>query len=183
MIQYIWTNCVEKRKIMISFKKWFNNFLLESTGQEYGPLYHGGLWDGRKPMKVNGKGALGIGGYLTQNITKAASYAKDTGNPDAKIVECYARLNKPLVIENLFNHPVTEALIKLGMDKQRAINLVERTEEKYGYIGTQLKTLAQQHGYDGLIQLDRDDPEEISELVIWNPQQINRISQVMDYKP
>lgn len=167
---------------MESFKKMFYNILNESGSSEYGPLYHGGLWDGRKPMKVGGRGALGIGGYLTADIAKAAAYAKDTNNPGAKIVECYVKLNKPLIIENQMNHPVTEALIKLGIDKQQAINLVERTEEKYGYIGTQLKTVAQQLGYDALIQLDRDDLEEISELVIWSPHQISRISQVMDYQ-
>ena len=121
-----------------------------------------------KPSK---EGSLGSGVYLTPKTEFANEYAHpyvpgssslDSGN----VLPVYAQLKNPLVIEGT-GDPMIEALVKLGMDEDKAVRMVERAYENKGYIGKEVETRARAQGYDGLMQYGRDG--NLSEVVSYNP--------------
>ncbi len=133
-----------------------------------GPVYHGGTWDGSKPIKVTGRGALGIGAYFTPILEIAQNYAKESGG---QVVKAYLRINKPLEIfsDDKREHPMVTALVTIGMNRQKADLFVEKQEEKYGYMGSQIKNLALAKGYDAIYQYFNGS---LREIVIWNKTQV-----------
>jgi hypothetical protein len=146
---------------MLRYCEWY---ILEFSNGVY-RVYHGGLWDGKKLLKINGRGSLGVGAYFSGDINKARSYADESGG---NLLEVEVRLNKPLILGGIFLNPAVEGLVKLGVNEKKAIQIVEKDEEIYGYIGSQLKNLGLKQGYDGIIQLDKVNKSEISELVVWS---------------
>lgn len=134
----------------------------------YGPFFHGGTWDGAKPIKI-GRGSLGTGAYFTPNIERAKEYAKDK---NGLLIQAHLELNNPLLIEMKRNkggwlegHPCILALVKLGMSYDKATKKVEKTEEEKGYMGKEISNLAMKQGYDSLmIAIDG----VLSEVVIWS---------------
>ena len=78
----------------------------------------------------------------------------------------HAQLRNPLIIEGTHNDPMIEALIKLGVDENKASRMVEKAYEEKGYIGKQVQSRAQAQGYDGLMQYRDGD---LSEVVSYNP--------------
>jgi hypothetical protein len=151
-------------------------FLFEEVDHNkfnYGPVYHGGTWDGVSPIKTTGRGALGSGAYFTPNKSIAENYAKEKGG---KVIETYLKLKKPLEIHmysNNFSHPCVQALVKLGVNEEKAAEKVDEIEGKKGYMGKQISSLATGKGYDGLIQYFDGEPKEI---VIWNSKQVKPIT-------
>lgn len=138
----------------------------------FGPVYHGGTWDGIKSIKVNGRGALGVGAYFTPDKSVAADYAAESGG---KVVETFLSIKNPLKIYSIKGdgkHPVSEAFISLGMEANKAYSLVEKIEEKYGYVGTQLKTLAVSKGFDSIFQYFNGN---LREIVVWNKEQVKLV--------
>lgn len=134
-----------------------------------GPVYHGGNWDGIKPIKTTGRGALGSGAYFTPIRSLAEQYAAESGG---KVVTAYLYMNNPLKIygyKNTFSHPCVEALVLLGVNRQKAEQKVERAEESKGYVGREISSLALAANYDGLIQYFEGQPREI---VVWNAAQV-----------
>lgn len=144
--------------------------LLEGPGHSFGPVYHGGNWDGRKSIKVTGRGALGVGAYFTPIQSKADQYAKEAGGTT---IGAYLDINKPLVIHATRDeHPCVQALVTLGIAEDKAYKLVERVEEKYGYMGSEIKNLAMKQGYDGIFEYFNN---VLTEIVIWNQNQVKTI--------
>jgi hypothetical protein len=146
------------------------DILYESGQFSIGPVYHGGSWNGIKPIKVTGRGSLGIGAYFTPDRSKAQTYAAEAEN--GKVIAAYLNINNPLKIfmsGKDFSHPCVQALVLLGMDKDRAIKLVERIEEQKGYMGGEIKKLALEKGYDGIFQYFNG---ELKEIVVWNSMQV-----------
>lgn len=144
-----------------------------NSGFNLGPLYHGGTWDGKTPIKVNGRGALGTGAYLAPSRERAQGYAKESGGN--KVIEVYVKINKPLDLNmglDRGEHPCIKALVLLGMKPDKAERLVERVEEQKGYMGKEISNLAQQQGYDGLCQYVGG---ELTEVVVWNAQQVSLV--------
>lgn len=132
-----------------------------------GPVYHGGTWDGIKLIKVNGRGALGVGAYFTPNQSVAEDYARESGG---QVIETMLRVRNPLKIESGdASHPMVNALVQLGMKPGRAEAMVEREEEKHGYMGGQVKKLALDQGYDAIFQYFNGT---LREIVIWSPYQV-----------
>lgn len=129
-------------------------------------VYHGGRWDGRTPIKVNGRGALGIGAYFSPDPQVATEYARDSGLN--YIVRCELNLTNPLTIDEAgHSHPAVQALIQLGIDEKMATRLISNAEERKGYPGTEISSRALAAGHDGLI---RKYNGQIREIVIWQPQ-------------
>lgn len=119
-----------------------------------------------KPSK---EGALGSGSYLTPKPDMAGLYAgQSRPHEGGNILPVYAQIKNPLVIEGN-GDPMIEALIKLGMDEDKASRMVERAYENKGYIGKEVESRARAAGYDGLMQY-RDG--ELSEVVSYNPNAI-----------
>ncbi len=138
----------------------------------YGPFFHGGTWDGAKPIKID-RGGLGTGAYFTPDIERAKEYAK---YKNGLLIQAYLELNNPLLIEMKSNergwlegHPCILALVQLGMKYDKATKKVEKTEEEKGYMGKEISTLAMKQGYDSLM-IARDGT--LSEVVIWNSNKV-----------
>jgi hypothetical protein len=150
----------------------FYNLLTEETSNLL-TVYHGGMWDGKTPIKVNGRGALGVGAYFTPLKHVAEMYAKESGG---NVVQVQLNIKNPLKIESGDRaHPVINALVQLGMKPEKAEVLVDREEEKFGYVGGQVKKLALQQGYDGIFQYFDGT---LREVVIWNSMQVVHEPQV-----
>jgi hypothetical protein len=61
------------------------------------------------------------------------------------------------------------ALVALGVNQEKATSVVEREEEKHGYMGGQVKNLAISQGYDAIFQYFNGT---LTEIVIWNAYQV-----------
>jgi hypothetical protein len=132
-----------------------------------GPVYHGGNWDGIKPIKTTGRGALGVGAYFTPIKNVAEYYTKETGG---KLLQTNLQVKNPLKIESGdASHPMVAALVQLGINREKAEMVVEKEEEKHGYMGGQVKNLAIKQGYDAIFQYFKGT---LREIVIWNSAQV-----------
>jgi hypothetical protein len=126
-----------------------------------------------RQFKPSKEGALGSGVYMTPKADYAGYYAVITpyGAPPStggNVLPVYAQMRNPLVI-NGEGDPMIEALIKLGLDENKASRIVERAYENKGYIGKEVESRARAAGYDGLMQY-RDG--ELAEVVSYNPSAI-----------
>ncbi len=106
-----------------------------------------------------------------QNTGLKALNQRNSGNilPEQEggnMLPVYAQLRNPLVIEGTHADPMIEALVKLGVDEDKAANMVEKAYEQKGYIGKQVENRARAAGYDGLLQYRDGD---LSEVVSYNP--------------
>jgi hypothetical protein len=121
-----------------------------------------------KPIKVTGRGALGIGAYFTPTLEIAQNYANESGG---QVIKAYLKVNNPLEIfsDDKREHPMVAALVTLGMDRQKADLFVEKQEEKYGYMGSQIKNLASAKGYDAIYQYFNGS---LREIVVWDKTQV-----------
>jgi hypothetical protein len=125
-----------------------------------------------RQLKPSKEGALGSGAYMTPKADFAGSYAEELGG---NVLPVYAQLKNPLIIKahpdpERYRDPMIEALTQLGMDENKAANMVERAYDQQGYIGKQVQSRAQAQGYDGLMQYDRNG--DLSEVVSYNPSAI-----------
>lgn len=148
-------------------------------------LYHGttvtekGGSQALSSLKPSKEGALGSGVYLTPKTDLAGSYTgygpsgvrqTDSGVAavGGNILPVYAQLKNPLILEGR-GDPMVEALIKLGLDENKASRMVERAYENKGYIGKEVESRARAAGYDGLLQYRDGD---LGEVVVYNPSAI-----------
>lgn len=155
------------------------NILFENSDDQFpiekynfGPVYQGGTWDGKKPLRVGGRGALGSGGYFSPEKKYTERYKQESGG---HIIEAYLDLKNPLEISmesGKFSHPCVQALIKLGMNEDKAYTLVERVEEQKGYLGTEISRLAMPKGYDGIFQYFDG---VLKEVVVWRSDQARAV--------
>jgi hypothetical protein len=160
----------------LSFSQFHN--IKESTSK-LGPVYHGGSWDGSKQIKTNGRGALGQGAYFTPDIKIAEQYAKESGLP--YVVEAFLHIMNPLVIHTNtgeMSHPCVDAFVQLGIDKDKAVAMVEKIEDQYGYVGKQISSRAVPQGYDGILQYFNN---RLREIVVWNAIQVQQTKTINTY--
>jgi hypothetical protein len=116
-------------------------------------------------IKPSKEGALGSGAYLTPKSNFASEYASEMGG---NMLPVHAQIRNPLVIEGT-GDPMIEALVKLGLDEDKAARMVERAYENKGYIGKEVESRARAAGYDGLMQYRNGD---LNEVVSYNPNAI-----------
>lgn len=124
--------------------------------------------DGIKAVKTTGRGALGSGAYFTPIKDVAQDYAAESGG---QVIQTRLRVHNPLKIytDNYKVHPMVDALVQLGVEQAKAQAFVEKEEERKGYIGSQVKNLAQSKGYDAIFQFFNG---KLREIVIWNANQV-----------
>jgi hypothetical protein len=151
-------------------------------------LYHGTMaTEGGKRneairrLKPSKEGALGSGVYMTPKPNYASNYALDHMTPEVyassmgdafeagNVLPVHAQIRNPLIIGNTGERidPAAEALMKLGIDKDKAQSMVERLYEDKGNIGKQIQARAQAQGYDGLMLYHTDGT--LGEVVSYNP--------------
>jgi hypothetical protein len=132
-----------------------------------------------RQFKPSKEGALGSGVYLTPKTDFASSYTgyspsgvrqtdSDIAAVGGNVLPVYAQLKNPLILEGR-GDPMVEALIKLGLDENKASKMVERAYENKGYIGKEVESRARAAGYDGLMQYRDGD---LAEVVSYNPSAI-----------
>jgi hypothetical protein len=124
-------------------------------------------------IKPSKEGALGSGVYLTPDSSRASGYAEspwdsklDLERHSPNVLPVHAQIRNPLIIEGTHSDPMIEALVKLGVDEDKAANMVEKAYEEKGYIGKQVENRARAAGFDGLLQYRDGD---LSEVVSYNP--------------
>jgi len=153
-----------------------SSILFEDNNYEaskFGPVFHGGKWDGSTPIKVTGRGALGSGAYFTPIREIAERYAEESGG---KVVEAYLDIKKPLEIhmgKNKFEHPCIMAMVQLGIPEEKAQEKIEKIEELKGYVGKEISTLATKQGYDAIFQYFNGI---LKEIVIWNSNKVTPVT-------
>jgi hypothetical protein len=169
------TKSADRQTDTPEFKRWFADSVMTENGKPGGEplvLYHGGFDfaqapDGKAVPKVNGRGALGVGFYMTPDEERARGYAEDNSGAVSSV---YVRMERPLEIRlSRGQDPMVEALVALGLDRDKAARKVESAYEKYGYVGSEVKNLALNKGYDGLVEYIGN---KMSEVVVWNPTQV-----------
>lgn len=148
-----------------AFRSWFGDSqVVDSSGKPL-VVYHGTTGD-YTSLKLSSEGALGAGIYLTPNAEFAGNYASGSG---ANIIPVYVSMQNPLIIDGGRDDPMIYALVKLGVDRDRAVRMVERAYDEHGYIRRQVMSRALAAGHDGLIQY-RDG--RVAEIVAYNPSQV-----------
>jgi hypothetical protein len=84
------------------------------------------------------------------------------------VIETRLRVRNPLKIESGDrSHPMIAALVQLGVNEEKAVAMVEKEEEKHGYMGGQVKKLALAQGYDAIFQYF-NGIQHIMKLVAFN---------------
>lgn len=163
------------------FKNIFSKLLEEnSRAIGFGPVYHGGGWDGLSPIKIAGRGALGAGAYFSPIRSVAEKYAREQGGV---VIEAFLDISNQLEIRmksGTFKHPCVDALIQLGLDPEIAFRKVEKIEENKGYLGKEISTLALAKGYDALFQYFDGT---LKEIVIWNSNKVLRDVRDLNSRP
>ena len=151
----------------MNFKDFYSIFL-ENESEGYGPVYHGGKWDGISPIKMD-RGALGTGAYFTPDKERALWYANQSGK-GSRVIESYLDIKNPLkVYSDTGIHVCVQALEILGMSKEKAEKLVEKVEEEKGYLGKEISSRAIKQGYDCIFYYYKG---EFKEVVIWNSDKV-----------
>lgn len=133
------------------------------------------------PSPAHASGYSGVPNDEALELMLASPYQQDTalgllnkrnagemlpGQEGGNMLPVYAQVKNPLVIEGTHADPMIEALVKLGVDEDKAVRMVERAYENKGYIGKEVETRARAAGYDGLMQYRNGD---LSEVVSYNP--------------
>ena len=161
------------------FKKFYQNSVLVDESGNPIVLYHGTTKD-IESFKVGKEGgSLGNGIYLTPSQDFADEYAKEEGG---NVIPVYAHITNPLIIDgSISRDPMIEALVKLGVDRDKADQIVEKAYEDKGYITNEVKSRATKQGFDGILQYKDGN---LTELVAFSPNQIkSAVSNTGEFDP
>jgi hypothetical protein len=162
------------------FRRWFGESVMTENGEPGGKplvLYHGGFdfasaSEGKSVPKVGSRGALGVGFYMTPDLEIAEDYANVGSTQGGKVNKLYARVTRPLEIgkdgKDAYD-PAVDALVQLGVAREKAQRMAENAYEKYGYLGSEIKKRAIEQGYDGIAKYNNG---KLTEVVVWSAPQI-----------
>jgi len=158
------------------FKEWFGNSKLVDENGDPMVMYHGTDQDIER-FKLSKEGNLGKGIYLTPDPTRASAYADVSAEgvkrkQGANVLPLHAALKNPLEIEHYKNtgsQEGTSALMKLGLSKEKARDIIEKGFEKNGNLTGELFSRAKAAGHDGIIV--RKDGK-IYEALAFDPTQV-----------
>lgn len=128
-------------------------------------------------FKKEKEGVLGGGGvYITPNKKYAERFAKEDVLGDSKkdgfVSELKADFKNPLIVDITSdkNYPEIELLKKLGLNEDKAADVVEKALEQKGSLTNEVKNKVIKQGYDSII-LKKDG--EIQEALIYNTNNIS----------
>lgn len=112
-------------------------------------------------------GSLGSGVYTTPQADFANSYAENIGG---NVLPLFANIKNPLVLHSEgAADPMVDALVKLGVTKDKAERIVEKAYEDKGYITKEVSSRALKQGHDGIMQYRNG---KLMEVVPFNGSQL-----------
>ena len=143
-------------------------------------FYHGTSEHIKGDLNPSTEGFLGRGIYITPDAEFAGSYTK-TDSPEPLIKEggnirpVKVNIKNPLILETdskTRHNANVMALEKLGVNKDKAFDIVDKAYEEKGNLTTQISSRAQKKGYDSIIfKVDG----KIQELLVYNKKDVKSI--------
>ena len=140
-------------------------------------------------FKLSKRGALGAGIYAAPDPKRASTYALEGAEGDrspegANVRPIYVDLKNPLIIDKTnmerVADPAVQALILLGVNEDKAADIIDKAYYEYGFPGNEIKSRAIKAGYDGIVYKDKDG---IIEVVAYNSNQITSAIQAKNTSP
>jgi hypothetical protein len=157
------------------FKKWFSGSKIVDKSGNPMRVYHG-TNKSFTTFKLSPEGVLGKGIYLTPDALRASQYSAESAFGDRRgegsnVIPLYVSIKNPLVVyeDSKYKNPSVDALVALGIDREKALNIVDKAFEQKGNLTGQIYKKAQSRGYDGIV-LYRDN--EIFEIVAFSSNQL-----------
>jgi hypothetical protein len=139
-------------------------------------FYHGTDQD-ITTFKPSKEGALGKGIYITPNAEYASSYTEENAfgekrGTGANVIPLYARVENPVVITYKLGYdPAVQALEALGVNTDKAIDIIEKANEEKGNPTTEIMSRAKKAGHDAIFYME-EDGKTIREAVVFDPSQV-----------
>jgi hypothetical protein len=165
------------------FEEWIGDSVAIDENGEPIVFYHGTDQD-IKTFKPSKEGTLGKGIYITPNPEYAGDYTEESQfgekrGTGANVIPLYARVEFPLIVDfKRGHHPAVQALEKLGVNPDKAVDIVEKANEEKGNITNELMSRAKKIGHDAIFYKNEDGT--IREAVVFEP---NQLKSVFNQKP
>lgn len=173
------------------FRRWFGDSkVVDELGQPL-VVYHGGfdVAGAKKPeFRISKRSGYGSGIYFTPNREYAEPYTRETGEAEpvanGVIGEYLLKVERPfLVWSSAYGDDI---LVRLGWDRERALEFLEREYERYGGIAQVFQRAAQLKGFDGLFVLAKRFPPgeapsrldvrtDVTEIVVFEKTQVKSV--------
>jgi hypothetical protein len=151
----------------VDFKRWFAGSKIVDKNGNPMRVYHG-TDKNFTIFKLSPEGVLGKGIYLTPNPELASSYSSDSAFGDHRgegcnVIPLYASIKNPLIINvnPKYLNPSVDALVALGINREKAVNIVDKAFEEKGNLTGQIYKKAQLQGYDGMVVYKQNEMFEI----------------------
>lgn len=153
------------------FEQWFRGSKIVDKDGKPLKLYHG-TDKYFTSFRLSKEGALGKGIYLTPSTERASGYSTDSAFGEkirgGMVIPLYASIKNPLVVSEDRNLSV-DALVALGIDRKKALQMVEKAFEQKGNLFGQIFNKAISQGYDGIVVYRGN---ELWEVVAFDPTQV-----------
>jgi len=157
------------------FEQWFRGSkIIDNSGKPL-RVYHG-TNKSFSIFKLSPEGVLGKGIYLTPDPKRASEYSAESAfgerrGEGSNVIPLYASIKNPLIVheDEQYKNPSVDTLVALGVDREKAANVVDKAFERKGNLTGQIYKKAQLQGYDGIV-LYRNN--EVMEIVAFYKNQI-----------
>ena len=165
------------------FQEWIGDSVAIDKNGEPIVFYHGTNQD-LKEFRPSKEGVLGKGIYITPDAEYASSYAEESAFGDKRgtggnVIPLFARVTYPLIVKYKQGYdPAIQALEALGVDTDKAYQIVEKSQEEFGNMTNQIMSRAKKLGYDAIFYNNEDG--SIREAVVFEP---NQVKSAFNQKP
>jgi len=138
-------------------------------------FYHGTDQD-ITTFKPSKEGVLGKGIYLTPEAKYASDYASESAFGDKRgtggnVIPLYVNIENPLIVKyEPRQSPSIQALEALGLNRDKASDIVEKAFERKGNLTNEIMSRAEKLGHDGIYYVNEDGT--IREAVAFRPNQV-----------
>jgi hypothetical protein len=165
------------------FQEWIGDSVAIDKNGDPIVFYHGTNQD-LKEFRPSKEGVLGKGIYITPDAEYASSYAEESAFGDKRgtggnVIPLFARVTYPLIVKYKQGYdPAIQALEALGVDTDKAYQIVEKSQEEFGNMTNQIMSRAKKLGYDAIFYNNEDG--SIREAVVFEP---NQVKSAFNQKP
>jgi len=165
------------------FQEWIGDSVAIDKNGDPIVFYHGTNQD-LKEFRPSKEGVLGKGIYITPDAEYASSYAEESAFGDKRgtggnVIPLFVRVTYPLIVKYKQGYdPAIQALEALGVDTDKAYQIVEKSQEEFGNMTNQIMSRAKKLGYDAIFYNNEDG--SIREAVVFEP---NQVKSAFNQKP